>query len=100
MGLFDQVGGGKSRSDEIRLLRAEVADLGHNLKRVMEQLGIDYERNPLLEVSGAVLRALQQGQDALAVDTLAREQGVEPKVAAEYLGPVKVKLDLGDLIWP
>lgn len=90
--LFDD-----TKKDEVRRLRQEVADLGHNLKRVMDHLGIAYERNPLLEISPGVLKELQQGNDEAAVAAVAQERGIDQAAAADFLRAIKPRLGLGDL---
>ncbi|MEI6620674.1 MAG: hypothetical protein WCP28_02035 [Actinomycetes bacterium] len=85
------------KADEMRQLKHEIADLGHNLKRVMDHLGLEYERNPLLEVSAQALAALQRGDDAAAVAITAQDRGIDEAAAAEGLRVIKPRLGLGEL---
>lgn len=95
MGLLDFFDEGKA--DEQRRMREEIADLGHNLKRVMDHLGLDYERNPLLELSKPALAALRAGDDQQAVELTAQERGISAADAAAHLAVIKVRLGLGEL---
>lgn len=94
MGLADMFDQG--RAAEIHRLREEVADIGHNLRRVMDHLGISYERNPLLEISPTVLAALKQGDDAAALDLVVVERGMTDGQARAFLEVIKPRLGLGD----
>ncbi|MGV1037598.1 MAG: hypothetical protein ACOYD0_11325 [Candidatus Nanopelagicales bacterium] len=89
--MFDQGRGG-----EIQRLREEVADIGHNLRRVMDHLGINYERNPLLEISPTVLATLKEDDDAGALDLVVVERGMTEDQARAFLEVIKPRLGLGD----
>ncbi len=89
-----------SRADELRKIREEIADLAHNLKRVMEYIHLDYERNPLLEITPEVFRLLKQGDDSGAVTSFAATHSVNSDTAAKALQRIKLKLDLGELNYP
>ncbi len=92
---FDQ-----GRSEDLRRVTDEIADLGHNLKRVMDHLGIAYERNPLIEISPNVLQALQRGDDQTAVESAAAGKGMSFAAATEFLRVIKPRLGLGPLDLP
>lgn len=85
------------KSGELRQIKHEIADLSHNLKRVMEQLGIEYERNPLLEISTQALAALKNSDDQLAVKITAHDRDIDEATATEGLRQLKPRLGLGEL---
>ncbi len=89
--MFDQGRGG-----EVQRLREEIADVGHNVRRVMEHLGINYERNPLLEISPRVLAALKEDDDSGALDLVVVERGMTEDQARAFLEVIKPRLGLGD----
>ncbi len=98
MGFMDFID--PSKADTERKLREELADISHNLKRVMEYIHLEYERNPLLEITPEVLKFLRDGNDSAAVESFAQTHNVNNATAAKALQKIKLKLSMGDLNYP
>jgi hypothetical protein len=90
-------------ADELLRVAQRLDEVAHNLARALDALGLAYESTATgraAAVPPLVMRALQQGDDGLAVRELARIDASTEDEAAARLAPVKADQGLGPLDWP